>query len=147
MLFRSVFIRALHRLEQAVLKVVLQQATTGQWGTEQGTGKGSSCEAWGGWRWGGPRGSRRTAGPDGKDEGWRVLGGLGAGEDIGVGALMDEEEFSRELEKNIPGRGHSLCNPSRQERAKRVLSHPGGSGTAVAVFVYLCLGWSFTDPQ
>ena len=60
---------------------------------------------------------------------------------------MDEEEFSRELEKNIPGRGHSLCNPSRQERAKRVLSHPGGSGTAVAVFVYLCLGWSFTDPQ
>jgi len=86
-------------------------------------------------------------GPDGKDEGWRVLGGLGAGEDIGVGALMDEEEFSRELEKNIPGRGHSLCNPSRQERAKHVLSHPGGSGTAVVVFVYLCLGWSFTDPQ
>ena len=82
-------------------------------------------------------------GPDGKDEGWRVLGGLGAGEDIGVGALMDEEEFARELEENIPGRGHSLCNPSRQERAKHVLSHPGGSGTAVVVFVYLFLRWVF----
>lgn len=47
-------------------------------------------------------------GPDGKDKGWSVLGGLEAGEDIGVGALMGEEEFARALEKNIPGRGHSL---------------------------------------
>ena len=62
----TVFIRALHRLEQAVLKVVLQQATTGQWGTEQGIGKGSGCKAWGGRRRGGPWGSRRTAGRAGR---------------------------------------------------------------------------------
>ena len=47
-------------------------------------------------------------GPDGKDEGWSILGGLEAGEDVGVGALMGEEEFARELEKNIPGSRHSL---------------------------------------
>lgn len=37
-------------------------------------------------------------------------------------------------------------SPSRQERAKRVLSRPGGSGTAVVVFVYLLLGWVFPQP-
>lgn len=49
------------------------------------------------------------------------------GEGIGVGALMDGEEFTRELEKGTPSKGNSLCNPSRQERAKHVLSHPCGS--------------------
>lgn len=40
---------------------------------------------------------------------------------------MDEEEFAKELEKGIPSRGNSLCNHSRRDRAKCVLSHSGGS--------------------
>lgn len=39
---------------------------------------------------------------------WRVLGQLPGGEDIGIGALMDEEEFTKEFGKGIPGRGISL---------------------------------------
>ena len=47
----TVFIRALHRLEQAMLKVVLQQVTTGQWDTwSRALGRGTGCKAWGGWR-------------------------------------------------------------------------------------------------
>ena len=40
----TVFIRALHRLEEAVLKVVLQQATTGQWDTlSRALGRGAAA--------------------------------------------------------------------------------------------------------
>lgn len=47
----TVFIRALHRLEQAMLKVVLRQVTTGQWDTRSGArGRGAGCKAWGGRR-------------------------------------------------------------------------------------------------
>lgn len=77
--------------------------------------------------------------------GWRILRGLLGGEDIRVGALKDEEEFTRELEKGIPGKGNILCSLSWQERATHVLSHPSGpvgwslaaAGTDVSVHLLL----------
>lgn len=47
-------------------------------------------------------------GARGKDGKWRVLGQLPGGEDIGIEALMDEEEFTKEYGKGIPGRGISV---------------------------------------
>lgn len=65
-------------------------------------------------------------GARGKDGDWRVLGQLPQGEDIGTGALMDEEEFTKEFGKGILGRGIS-GNHRRQEKAGHVLSLPSGS--------------------
>ena len=63
----TVFIRALHRLEQAMLKVVLQQETTGQWDTwSRALGRGAGCKAWGGW-------GGRTLGQQ-EDKGGRLVG-------------------------------------------------------------------------
>lgn len=59
-----------------------------------------------------------------KDGDWRVLRQLPGGEDIQVGTVVDEEEFTRELRKGISGGGNSLCNHNRQERARHVLSYP-----------------------
>lgn len=47
-------------------------------------------------------------GARGKDGDRRVLGRLPRGEDIGIGALMDEEEFTKEFRK---GRGISRHDP------------------------------------
>ena len=40
----------------------------------------------------------------------------------------------------------TACATLADKRAKHVLSRPGGSGTAVVVFVYLLLGWVFPQP-
>lgn len=58
---------------------------------------------------------------------WRDLGQLPGREGTGVGVLMPEEEFTRELEKGVPSRGNSLCHHSGQERARCVRSHSRGS--------------------
>ena len=60
---------------------------------------------------------------------------------------MDEEEFTGELEKSIPGRRNSLCNPADKREPSMSSVIPvalwGWSieGTAADVFVYLFLGW------
>lgn len=69
--------------------------------------------------------------PEGRDKGWRALGGLPGREDTGVGVLMDEEEFARELEKGIPGRG-TACATAAGERG------PGASSPIPAAL----WGWS-----
>lgn len=56
--------------------------------------------------------------------------------------MMDEEEFPREL--GTPGRGNSLCNHSKRDRAGWVGTQSGQS--QLCLFIFL-VGWVFLTPH